>query len=128
MYVRLKYNLWAAVLAEIRSLSSKNGNVKHLLGVVDVFTKYAWVKPLKDKKDKKVLKAFIKIMNDSNNKPNKLLVDEGKEFYNSNIKKWFGNNDILMYYTHNEGKSVISKRFIKTLKGKIYKRMTANDI
>ena len=65
MYVRLKYNLWAAVLVEIRSLSSKNGNIKHLLCGVDVFTKYAWVKPLKDKKDKKVLKAFIKIMNDS---------------------------------------------------------------
>ena len=65
MYVRLKYNLWAAVLVEIRSLSSKNGNIKHLLFVVDVFTKYAWVKPMKDKKDKKVLKAFIKIMNDS---------------------------------------------------------------
>ena len=65
MYVRLKYNLWAAVLVEIRSLSSKNGNTKHLLCVVDVFTKYAWVKPMKDKKDKKVLKAFIKIMNDS---------------------------------------------------------------
>ena len=63
--MRLKYNLWAAVLVEIRSLSSKNGNIKHLLCVVDVFTKYAWVKPMKDKKDKKVLKAFIKIMNDS---------------------------------------------------------------
>ena len=122
--MRLKYNLWAAVLVEIRSLSSKNGNIKHLLCVVDVFTKYAWVKPMKDKKDKKVLKAFIKIMNDSiTNQINYWLMKD-----NSNIKKWFGNNDILMYYTHNEGKSVISKRFIKTLKGKIYKRMTANDI
>ena len=48
------------------SLSSKNKNVKHLLLAIDVFTKYTWVKPLKDKKDKKVLHAFIEIVNQIN--------------------------------------------------------------
>ena len=43
------------------------------------------------------------------------------------MQKWLDNNDILMYSTHNEGKSVIAERFIKTLKSKIYKRMTVND-
>ena len=43
------------------------------------------------------------------------------------MQEWLDNNDILMYSTHNEGKSVIAERFIKTLKAKIYKRMTAND-
>ena len=51
-----------------------------LLCVIDVFTKYAWVKPLKDKKGKAVLNAFIELVNESNHKPNKLWVDEGREF------------------------------------------------
>ena len=59
-------------------MSSKNKSVKYLLCVIDVFTKYAWVKPLKDKKGKTVLKAFIEIANESNSKPNKLWVDQGK--------------------------------------------------
>ena len=43
------------------------------------------------------------------------------------MQEWLDNNDILMYFTHNEGKSVIAERFIKTLKAKMYKKMTAND-
>ena len=50
----------------MESLSSNNKNVKYLLRAVDVFTKYAWVKPLKDKKDKTVLNAFIEIVNEFN--------------------------------------------------------------
>ena len=64
------------------SLSSNNKNVRYLLCVIDVFNKYAWVKTLKDKKDKTVLNAFIDIVNVSNRKPNKLLVDQERAFYN----------------------------------------------
>ena len=63
-------------------MPSKNKNVKYLLCVIDVFTKYTWVKPLKDKKDKTALNAFIKVVNGSNSKPNKLRVDQGRGFYN----------------------------------------------
>ena len=90
------------------SLSSKNTDVKYLLCVIDVFTKYAWVKPLKDKKGKTVLNAFI-------------------EFYNKFMQEWLKNNNILMYSTHIESKSVIAERFMRTLKSKIYKKMTANN-
>ena len=75
---RFKDNIWAADLAEMESLSSKNENVKYLLCVIDVFTKYTWVEPLKDKKGKPVLNAFIEIVNCSNCKPNKLWVDQRK--------------------------------------------------
>ena len=78
VYARFKDNICAADLAEMGSLSSKNKNVKYLLCVIDVFTKYAWVKPLKDKKGKTVLNTFIKIVNESNRKPNKLWVDQGR--------------------------------------------------
>ena len=82
---------------------------------------------MKDKKGKTVLNASMKIKNESNCKPNKFWVDQRGEFYNKLMQEWLGNNDILMYSTHNEGKSVIAERFIKILMSKIYKKMTAND-
>ena len=78
---------------------------------------------LKDKNGKTVLNAFIEIVNECNRKPNKLWVDQGREFYNGLMEQWY----FLMYSTYNEDKSVIAERFIKTLKNKIYKEMTAND-
>ena len=90
--------------------------------MIDVFTKYAWVNPLKDKKGKTVLNAFIETVNESNRKPNKLWVDQRREFYNRLIQEWLDNNNTLMYSTHNEGKSVIAERFMKTLKIKICKK------
>ena len=82
---------------------------------------------MKDKKGKTVLKALMEIINESNRKANKLWVDLGREFYNELMKEWLKDNAILIYPTHNEDKSVITERFIKTLKSKIYKNMTAND-
>ena len=98
------------------SLSSKNKNVKYLLCAIDVFIKYAWVKALKDKKDKTVVNAFIEIVNETNCKPNKLWVDQRREFYNKLMQEWLEINDILMYSTHKEGKSVIAERIIKNVK------------
>ena len=76
----------------------------------------------KNKKGKTVLNAFIEIVNESNRKPNKFWVDHGRGFYNKIMKVRLDNNDILMYFTHNEGNSVIAERFIKALKDKICKK------
>ena len=62
VYARLKDNTWAAVLAKNRSFSFFNYAAKYLLCIIDVFTKYAWVKPLKDKKAKTVLHGFLEIV------------------------------------------------------------------
>ena len=78
VFARFKDNIWAADLAEMWPLSSKNKNVKYLLCDIDVFTKYVWVKPLKDIKDNTVLNAFIEIVNEYNRKPDKLRVDQGR--------------------------------------------------
>ena len=102
IYSRLKDNIWAAGLVEMGSWSSKNWGVKYLLYVIDVFTKYAWVKPLKDRKDRTVLSGFIKIVNKFTCEPDKLWVDQGRVFYNCLMQKWLDNNDILMYVTHSE--------------------------
>ena len=88
--------------------------------VTDVFTKYGWVKALKDKKGKTVLNAFLEIVNESNIKPNKLWVVQGRELFEKLMQQLFSNKDILMYSTHNEGKSIIAERFIRTLKANIY--------
>ena len=79
---------------------------------------------MKDKTGKTVLNDFIEIVNDSNHKPSKLWVDQGTELYNQLIQEWLDN--ILMQSAYNEGKSVIAERFIKTLKAKIYKKMTVD--
>ena len=107
--MRFKNNIWTADLAEMGSLSSNNKNVEYLLCVVDVFTKYAWIKSFKDKKCKTVLNAFIEIVNESNCKPNKLWLHQRRKFYNKLMQELLDNNDILMYSTHNEGKSVIAE-------------------
>ena len=88
------------------SLSSMNKSVKYPFCIIDVFTKCASVKSLKDKKSKTVLNAFIKIVSESNQKLNKLWVDQRKEFYSKLMQEWLKNNVILMYSTH-KGKSVI---------------------
>ena len=79
----------------------------------------------KIKKGITLTNAFQKTLKESNRKPNKIWVDKGSKFYNSSFKKWLKDNDIEMYSIHNEGKSVVAERFIRTLKAKIYKYMTS---
>ena len=92
--------------------------------MIDIFSKYAWVIPLKDKGISTV-NTFQKILNDSKRKPIKIWVDKRSEFYNNSFTKWLQDNAIVMYSTNNERKSVIAERFIRTLKTKIYKYMTS---
>ena len=79
---------------------------------IDIFSKYAWVVPLRDKKGVGIADAFQKILGDSNRKPNKIWVDKGSKLYNNSFKKWLKDNNIEMYSIHNEGKSVAAERFI----------------
>ena len=76
---------------------------------MDLFSKYAFVVTLKDKKGISITNAFKKIIKQSNRKPNKIWVDQGVEFYNHIFKKWLSSNDIIMYSTFNEGKSVVAE-------------------
>ena len=96
-----------------------------LLCVIDIYSKYAWVIPSKDEKGIAITNVFQKILDESNHKPNKIWVDKGDKFYNKTMKAWLEKNDIEMYSTYNEGKSVAVQRFIRTLKSKIYKYVTS---
>ena len=106
-------------------MSKYNKGIRFLLCVIDIFSRYVWVVPLKDKKGVSIVTAFQSILKQSNRKPNKIWVDKGSEFYNASFKKWLQDNDIVMYSTNNEGKSVVAERFIRTLKNKIDKYMTS---
>ena len=106
-------------------ISKFNKGFRFLLCVIDIFSKYAWVVPLKDKKGISIVNAFQKILDKSGCKRNKIWVDKGSEFYNNSFKQWLKDNDIQMYSIHNERKSIVAERFIRTLKTKIYKYMTA---
>ena len=88
-----------------------------------MFSKYAWVIPIKDKKGTSIVNAFKKIISEGQRKPNKIWVDQGSEFYNKSFKDFLKINNTEMYSTYNEGKSVVAERFISTLKIKIFKHM-----
>ena len=117
----------AAELPDIQLISKFNKGFRFLLCVIDIYSKYAWVFPLKDKKGVSIVAAFQSILKKSNRKPDKIWVDKGSEFYNRSMKSWLEKNNIEMYSTRNEGKSVVAERFIRTIKNKIYKYMTSRS-
>ena len=126
VYSQFKNNICGVDLADIQSLSQKTKNIKYLLCAIDLYSKYAFAVPLKEKKGNSVTYGFNKIIKQSGRKPNKIWIDQGSEFYNHVFKKWLSRNNIIMYSTYNEGKSVVAERFIRTLKNKLDKPMTAS--
>ena len=124
VYSNFKDSIWGVDLADMQLISKYGKIIRYLLCVIDLFSRYAWVIPLKNKEGESIVEGFQKILDDSNRKPNKIWVDHGSEFYNNKFKGFLKENDIKMYSTFNEGKSVVAERFIKTLKNKIYKHMT----
>ena len=125
VYSAFKDDIWGADLADMQLISKSNKGFRFLLCVIDTFSKYAWVVALKDKKGVSIANAFQSILKKSNRKPNKIWVEKGSKFYNKSVKLWLEKNNIEMYSTHNEGKSVVDERFIRTIKNKIYKYMTS---
>ena len=109
MYSAFKDIIWGADLADMQLISKFNRGFRFLLCVIDIFSKYAWVVLLKDKKGISIVNAFQSIFKKSNRKSNKIWVDKGSEFYNNSFNKWLQDKDIVMYSTHNEGKSVLLK-------------------
>ena len=108
----------------MQSVSKYNKGNKYLLFAIDFICKQAWIVPLKDKKGVSIVNAFQKIILEGR-KPNKIWVDQDGEFCNNSFKRFLKINNIEMYSTYNEGKSVVAERFIRTLKNKIFKHMTA---
>ena len=107
----------------MRPLNKYNKGIKYLLCAIDLFSKYAWVIPVKDKKGTNIANAFQKKIT-KGRKPNKTWVDQGSQFCNQSFKDFLKGDNIGMYSTYNEEKYVVAERFIRTIKTKIHKYMT----
>ena len=104
----------------MQAFSKFNRGIKYLLAVIDVFSKYGYLIPLKDKMGKSVASALKTIFKER--KPEKMWVDKGKEFYNKDVKEL-----IELYSTENEEKSSVVERWIRTMKEKMWKYFTTNS-
>ena len=119
--------IWSADLVEIQKYSKWNKGVKYLLMVIDVFSKYGWIEPLKDKKTESVSLAFDTIFKKSKRKPEKLWTDKGSEFISKHFKDFLKRHSITLYHSQNEEKSSIVERWNKTMKNKMWKMFSANN-
>ena len=123
-YSPFKDNIWGANLADMQSLSKYTKGIKYLLCPIDIFSIYAGVVPLKDKSGISIVNAFREMVSQGR-KPNKIWLDQGGKFYNNLFKRFLKISNIEMYSANNGGKSVVARRFIRTLKKQIFKHMKA---
>ena len=118
--------IFAADLVEIQKFAKLNKGYRYLLTCIDIFSKYSWVIPLKDKKGITIRNALEKIFKER--KPKFLWTDKGKEFYNKQVQDLLNENDIKLYSTNNsEIKSSIVERFNRSFKNMMYKKFTENN-
>ena len=126
VFVKGVDEIWAADLVEMGKFSEWNKGFKYLLMVIDVFSKFGWVEPLKNKKGETVAAAFEKLFK-LGRQPRLLWTDKGKEFYNKNVNQLLSQKNIKLYSTENEEKSSVIERFNRTIKEKMWKMFSANN-
>ena len=115
--------VWCSDLVEMQQFSKWNKGYRYLLMVLDVFSKYGWITPLKDKKGETVSEALKTLLKEGRT-PRYLWVDKGKEYYNKHVKELLEKNNIQMYSTENEEKSSVCERWNRTIKTKMWKQFT----
>ena len=116
--------LWQMDLADMQSHAKENDGYRYLLVCIDVFSKYVWVIPLKNKTGPALVTAFKKIL-ESGRKPQKIQTDEGTEFFNKHFKDLMKSEEIQLYNTYNETKASVVERVIRTLKTRMWRYFTA---
>jgi hypothetical protein len=117
-------DIWSADLLDVSNMSKSNNKIKFLLIIVDVYSRYAYVVPLKSKNGEDVLNGFKSI----DKTPKNLWVDEGKEFYNTEMKKYCKEKNINIYHTYTGLKAVHAERFNRTLRDLIFTYLNSNDV
>lgn len=118
-----KDDLWQADLLDIQSYSKYNKGFKFILIVIDTYTKYVWVKALKNKSAKHVTQGMLNIL--KKNHPKLLQTDNGTEFYNKQFQDLMRKYNIKHYSTYSGIKAAIAERVIRTIKSIMYKQFTA---
>ena len=112
-------SLWEMDLADFSNIQSSNDGYRFLLVVIDVFSKFLWVQPLKDKRAQSVIKALKVIL--SGRKPQSIKSDKGSEFKNKDVQRFLKKEGIHTYYSQNETKAAVVERVIRTLKSSLYR-------
>ena len=116
---------WQADLVDVSNLSQDNNNIKYLLTCIDVFSKQAWVVPLKDKTGTRLVKAFTSITDPL---PMTLQTDKGTEFVNRKLQVWLKERNVHFFTTENEDiKASVVERFNRTLKSKLWRYFTKHN-
>ena len=105
---------------------SRSNNGYKYLTVIDVFSKYGWIVPLKTKTGREVAMAFRELFT-GNAPPSRLWTDKGTEFYNQQVKRVLIANNVTLYSTENEEKSSVVERWNRTMKNIMWKYFTANN-
>ena len=114
---------WSADLMDMTKFAKSNNGYAYVLLVIDTFSKYAWLRPLKNKQGHSVAVAFKDIFK-GDRKPNRLRTDKGQEFRAKPVKSLMASNGVQQMFAQNEKKASISERAIKTIKAKIYRFLT----
>ena len=112
--------IWGADLIDMQAFSKDNNAIKYLLTIIDIFSKFVWIVPLKRKTGHEIANAFSRILEDR--RPSKTWVDRGGEFYNKDVQKL-----VELYSTENEEKSCVIERFNRTIKVQMFKYFSANN-
>ena len=113
-----------ADLVEVQPLAKYNRGIRYLLTVLDVLSKYAWVRPLKAKTGVALVKAFDKILKQGR-QPNRLQTDRGTEFYNRTFQRWVKDRGIDHFSTEKDAKAAVVELFNRTSKERLYRYFTA---
>lgn len=118
-------DLWEMDLIDMQKYSRNNKGFKYILAVIDCFSKFAWCIPIKRKTPAEIIRGFDEIFSSTNRRPVKIQSDKGREFVNKHVKYYFSDKDIQFFTTLDPAtKAAICERFIRTIKGLIYKYFT----
>ena len=123
VFVKGVDEIWAADLVVMQYYSRTNKGFKFILMIIDVFSKYGWAIPIKNKTGAEVTKAFTDLWK-KQTPPKKLWTDKGKEFLNSRMSTLLEENNVHLYWTENEEKSCIVERWNRTIKEMMWKYFT----
>jgi transposase InsO family protein len=118
-----EFEEYEADLADVTSFSQQNDGIQFLLIVIDLFSRYLHVRPLKNKTSNIVLEAFQDIFNNTI-KPKKIRTDKGKEFCNNLLEQYLKPEGIYHHIARNQTKANYAERCIKTLQGMLYRYFT----
>ena len=126
VFVKNVDDIWAADLIDMQYYSRTNKGYKYILMIIDVFSKYGWAIPVKNKSGPEMVKAFGELWNSGQKPPKYLWTDKGKEFVNKLMQELLKKNNVHMYWTENEEKSCIVERWNRTIKRIMWKYFTTH--